>query len=114
MFPQEPNVPQISAEEVKSLIDSKEAFTLLDVRTEGEYARGKIEGSINLPLDQVPEKVEGLLPNKDAKIVVHCLSGSRSVFAVDIMQKMGYKNVVNMTSGLLAWRANRYTTITSW
>jgi rhodanese-related sulfurtransferase len=105
MFPQEPNVPEISAEEVKKLMGSKEAFTLLDVRTEGEYARGKIEGSINLPLDQVPEKVEATLPDKDVRIVVYCLSGSRSVFAVEMMQQMGYTNVVNMTSGLLAWRA---------
>lgn len=110
MFPQEPTVPQISIDEVKQMMDAKEDLILLDVRTEGEVARGKLENSINIPIDQIPAKVEGVMPDKNAKIVVYCLSGSRSVFAVEFMQKLGYKNVLNMTNGILAWRAKGYET----
>ena len=111
MFPQEPNVPQISVDEVKQMIDAKEDLILLDVRTEGEVTRGKLENSINIPIDQIPAKVEGVMPDKNAKIVVYCLSGSRSVFAVEFMQKLGYKNALNMTNGILAWRAKGYPTV---
>lgn len=105
----EPNVPQITAEEVKKSIDAKEDVTLLDVRTVGEYSRGKIEGGINLPVDEVACKIETVIPDKSKKIYVYCLSGSRSVHAVDAMVKLGYTNVFNVISGLLAWRAKGFT-----
>jgi rhodanese-related sulfurtransferase len=110
MFPQEPSVPQISVDEVKKMIYTNEELVLLDVRTEGEVARGKLDGSINIPIDQIPAKVESMVADKNAKIIVYCLSGSRSVFAVEFMQKLGYKNVLNMTNGILAWRAKGFET----
>jgi len=104
----EPKVPQVTADNVKKAIDSKENVLILDVRTEGEYSRGKIAGSINIPLDEVVKKVESVIPDKHAKIFVYCLSGSRSVYAVDEMIKLGYKNVFNLSNGLLVWRSMNY------
>jgi rhodanese-related sulfurtransferase len=101
----EPNVPQITVEGVRASIDAHEDIILLDVRTTGEYSRGKLTGSVNLPLDEVSDKIESVIPDKKAKIIVYCLSGSRSIHAVDAMAKLGYTNVFNMTGGLLAWRA---------
>jgi phage shock protein E len=103
-----PLVNQISAQDVKKAMDNKKAIVVLDVRTPGEYSRGKLEGSINLPLNEVQNKITSILPDKNSTVYVYCLSGSRSVYAVDIMVKLGYKNVFNMTSGLLAWRIEKY------
>ena len=104
-------IPQISADEVKKAIEGKEDVFLLDVRTPGEYADGKIQGSVNLSVDQVASKIVSLIPDKEKKIYVYCLSGSRSTHAVDTMIKLGYRQVYNMTSGLLAWRIKRYTLV---
>ncbi len=104
----EPNVPQISVEEVKASIDAHEDIILLDVRTVGECSRGKLAGSINVPLDELMNQIEVKIPDKSAKIYVYCLSGSRSIHAVDTMLKVGYTDVFNMTGGLLAWRAKGY------
>lgn len=101
----QPKVPQINAEDVLHAIQEKKDVLLLDVRTEGEVGRGKIENSINIPVDEVEKRIESEVPDKNATIYVYCLSGSRSTIAVDQMIKMGYKNVFSMTSGLLAWRA---------
>lgn len=103
-----PKIPQIDATEVKNAIDAKKKFILLDVRTTNEYAGGKIAGSINVPLDQIPGKITKTIPDKDATIYIYCLSGARSASAAQIMEKLGYTNIYNMTSGLLAWRANRF------
>lgn len=108
----EPNVPQITAEEVKKSLDAKEEVTLLDVRTVGEYSRGKIKGGVNLPVDEITHKIETVIPDKSKKVFVYCLSGSRSIHAADAMIKLGYTNVFNLTSGLLAWRAKGYPVIT--
>jgi rhodanese-related sulfurtransferase len=104
----EPNVPQIPVEGVKASIDAHEDVILLDVRTTGEYSRGKIAGGVNLPLDEVSNKVESVILDKSATIYVYCLSGSRSIYAVESMLQLGYVNVFNVTNGLLAWRSKGY------
>lgn len=103
-----PNVPQISAEEVKKALDENQDVLLLDVRTSEEFAKNRIKGAINVPVDQVEDKISSFIPNKERKIYIYCLSSSRSVHAVDTMQKLGYTNVYNLTSGLLAWRAKQF------
>lgn len=103
-----PDVPQITADEVKKALDEKQHVILLDVRTPAEYSRGKITNSINLPVDDVEEKVESLIPDKSQRVYVYCLSGSRSVYAVETMEKLGYTNVFNITQGLLAWRGKKF------
>ncbi len=104
----DPKVPQVIADRVKKAIDSGEKVILLDVRTPGEYSGGRIEGAINLPLDDVVEKVEEIIPDKQSTVFVYCLSGSRSVDAVSEMIKLGYKNVFNLSNGLLVWKVMNY------
>lgn len=102
------SIPTVSAEEVKKSIDSKENITLLDVRTSDEYGKAKILGSINLPVDQIKNKITITVQNKKQTIYVYCLSGSRSNYAVSIMQQLGYEKVYSMQNGLLAWRIKKF------
>lgn len=103
-----PQVPQISAEDLKKAIDAKKEISLLDVRTPQEYTKIRIKGSINLPVDDLAGKVEKVMPDKDQTIYVYCLSGARSIQAVTEMIGLGYTNVFSVTSGLLSWRAKKY------
>lgn len=102
------NTSQITADTVYSAMNEKADVILLDVRTPGEYSRGKIEGSINIPVDTISNEVVTALPDMNKTIYVYCLSGSRSDVAVDIMRQLGYINVFSMTSGLLMWRSKKY------
>lgn len=68
---------------------------LLDVRTPEEYAEKHIEGSINIPLKELAASLDRL-PDKDAPIFVHCLSGGRSGVAASFLQRNGYTNVANI------------------
>lgn len=99
---------EVEVDVVKQAIDTGDSCVLLDVRTPMEYAKGKLKGSINLPVDQVQEKIESVIPDKSTKVFVYCLSGSRSIFAVDVMGKLGYTNVFNVAHGLLAWRVKQF------
>ena len=103
-----PKVPQIDVSDVKEAIDAKKDVVLLDVRTPQEFAKGNITRSINIPLDEIQDKVEKIIPDKNKTIYVYCLSGSRSVHAVAAMVGLGYQYVYDMKSGLLAWRAKGY------
>lgn len=103
-----PKVPQINAEDVKKAMDAHEQYFLLDVRTPQEYTKSHIPGSTNVPLDTLENTIEKAFPDKDKKMYVYCFSGSRSVQAVAAMVKLGYKNVFDMKSGMLAWRVKKY------
>lgn len=104
---------QISADEVKKIMETSSDYVLLDVRTVDEYKRGNIQNSIHIPLDILPKEVEKIISDKQTQLIVYCLSGSRSIVAASILESLGYTHVQNMTSGLLAWRAKGYPLITS-
>lgn len=104
----EPEVPTVEAEDVKQAIDTNEKCVILDVRTIGEFSRGKLKGSINCSVEDISQSVETLIPDKKQKIYVYCLSGARSSVAVEAMIRLGYTNVFHMNHGLLAWRAKYF------
>lgn len=101
-------IPSVTPEEVKHVLDTQEDAEILDVRTTEEYSRGHLVGSTHLPLDRILDDAETVLKDKQKTIYVYCLSGSRSIFATESLQKLGFSNVFNMTGGLLGWRAKKY------
>ncbi len=84
---------------------------LLDIREPAEFDLLRIPGSINVPrgiLEQscewdYDETVPELAAGRDLEIVVICRSGKRSVLAADVMQQMGYANVVSLKLGIRGW-----------
>ena len=74
-------------------IDIKEA-TIIDVRTPGEFMMGKVEESINIPLDEVPSRIEEF-KTIEGDIILCCASGNRSGQATMFLQQNGLSNVYN-------------------
>ncbi len=103
MFFKPKSAPQaLSMGEAAGELQRDPQIRLVDVRTREEYRQGHIPGSQNLPLDQIGE-IPQLIPDKDARIFVYCLSGGRSQMAAAQMARMGYMNVANI-GGITAWR----------
>lgn len=75
---------------------------LLDVRTREEYQDQNIEGSVNLPLDEL-DKTPEQIPDPDTPIFVYCRSGARSETAEKILKRAGYHKAVNI-GGILSYR----------
>ena len=67
---------------------------LLDVRTPGEYAEGRIPGSRNLPLDRL--NGEALPREPDTPLFVYCYSGARSAQAAARLRQLGYTDVTDL------------------
>lgn len=74
-------------------VNFKEA-TIIDVRTPGEFAMGRVEGSINIPLNEVPNRVDEFQAI-DGDIILCCASGNRSGQATMYLQQQGLTNVYN-------------------
>ena len=93
---------QITPEEAKKIMDSGEEHIILDTREQDEYDEGHIPGAIVIPHDQVKEKAEDILLDKDQLILVYCRSGRRSKLAAEDLVDLGYTNIKEF-GGILDW-----------
>src|SRR5262245_8974989 len=97
-------VPEMSADEVKSRLQSAQKPILLDVREKEEVRQGYVPGAISIPRGFLEMQVEDKLPDKTAPIVAYCAGGTRSLLAGRILRELGYENVVSMRGGFGAWK----------
>src|SRR4051794_31272053 len=93
-------IRQITAQELKSLLDAGSPLELFDVRTEAERAIARIEGARHLNEDAVEYLRE--LP-RDTPLVFHCHHGIRSQAAAHHFQAQGFTNICNLAGGIEAW-----------
>lgn len=93
----------ITVQELKSRLNEGENIHLVDVRESSENAEFNI-GGILLPLGDIQNMETDVIDEwKDDEIVLYCRSGNRSGIATQILEQMGFKNVKNLTGGMLAW-----------
>ena len=76
---------------------------LLDVRTEGEYKAGHIQGAVWVPRGALEFVIQDITKDPETDIVMYCRSGGRSALSVQALTKMGYKNVLNLVGGFESW-----------
>ena len=95
---------EITALELKVMMDEKRDFALIDVREPNEWDIAHIEGATLLPLSQLGQRFNELEKFKGKKdIVVHCKSGVRSQKAINFLKQQGYDRLVNVAGGILGW-----------
>jgi len=78
---------------------------IVDVRTSGEFSQGHIANAQNIDVrsSEFQENVTKLDKNKP--VFVYCLSGGRSASAMNILSSMGFKEIYNLSKGMMSWRA---------
>ena len=92
----------ITAEEAKQIMDSEEDYIILDVRTREEYDEGHIPGATQISHEEIAEKAEDVLTDKDQMILVYCRSGRRSKLAAEALVELGYTNIKEF-GGIIDW-----------
>jgi rhodanese-related sulfurtransferase len=97
------NIIQISVDELKKKIESKEKFILVDVRTDEEYLAGHIEGSVLIPRGELEFDIQKLTNDPEVEIVLYCRAGGRSALAVRALNNIGYEKVLNLDGGFKKW-----------
>ena len=75
---------------------------VIDVRTEGEYHAGHINGAVNLPLATLGANLDKV--SKDKEVIIHCQSGARAAIAYSILRKNGFENIKNYPGGMNEWK----------
>ena len=67
----------------------------IDVRSEEEFKSGHLQGSVNIPHEQIVERIKSVSPDKNAPVNLYCRSGRRAEVALAELKKAGYTNVTN-------------------
>ena len=104
-------IPEITTAQAREELDQGQAGLLLDVREPAEWEKGHIPGALLAPRGMLewyadpttPYAKPELTTKRDARIIVACASGGRSMLAAETLKKMGYTNVVNMAGGFNEW-----------
>ena len=67
----------------------------IDVRSAREFAQGHLKNAVNIPYDEIADKIATLAPNKEHPIHLYCRSGNRANIALQTLKTLGYHNVIN-------------------
>ena len=93
----------ITAEQLKELLESKETIHLIDVREPNEYADDNLGGML-IPLGELPYRLDDLDGMQEEDIYIHCRSGARSERGKQILVENGFQKVHNVLGGIVAYR----------
>ena len=91
----------ISAEGLRELLNLDRDLSLLDVRETWEFELCHIQGSINIPMAEIVDKLDIL--DRSGETVVICHHGMRSLQVAAYLEIEGFKKVINLEGGIAAW-----------
>ncbi len=96
----------ITVDQAYRLISTSEKFKLLDVRSETEFNESRIQDAINVPLDQLPERINEL--NETYEYIVYCKTGYKSHQAFETLKENDFQKIYNMLGGIEDWKKHNY------
>lgn len=102
--------PTIAAAELAARMEAGKAPVILDVRTPEEYRDGHLPGAVNIPHDQLAERLDEVPADRDEEIVVHCHSGGRAGMAEEVLRDAGYAQVRDLEGHWKGWSASGFPT----
>lgn len=91
---------KVSPDKARALVDG--GARLVDVRTAGEHAAGHLDGSLNVPVQELAKRM-GELGEKTRPVVVYCASGTRSASAAGMLRRAGFAEVHDL-GAMSRWR----------
>ena len=103
------SVPEITAADLKTRLDQREAVQLIDVRSAGEYAAGHIAGTINVPINQLRSALPTLGLDSQRPVVAICQTAHRSPPAVRLLKQAGFE-ARQLRGGMIAWHRAKFPT----
>jgi phage shock protein E len=96
----------LTSPEAKALLAKNGSMVLLDVRTPEEYRQAHLRGSQLIPLSELEKRVQEVPKNKP--LLVYCAVGARSLTAAKYLSSKGFKDVYQISDGLVGWYKNGF------
>lgn len=84
---------------------NREKAVVIDVCSAEEFAAGHVVGAKNIPLNELEQRLAGVVKNKSLPVILVCRSGARSSRAIGIAKKLGFENAQSLAGGISAWQS---------
>lgn len=91
----------ITSDEAKNLMAKNKNVFLLDVRTPAEFSQAHLKGAVLIPVRDLQLRYYEV--PRDRPVIVYCAVGSRSAGAANLLESKGFKEVYNMSDGIVGW-----------
>lgn len=98
-------IETISVDELAKRINSPNPPLILDVRTDAEWEKNRIEKAVHIPMQQLPKRIQEVPKNR--AICTICGSGFRASIAASLLKKEGHEKVANVMGGMTAWESTQ-------
>ncbi|NNK49395.1 MAG: rhodanese-like domain-containing protein [Gemmatimonadetes bacterium] len=98
----------LTPDELIARMEEPEVPMILDVRSPKEYAEGHIPGAVNIPYDQLPDRIGELDEYRETGLVVYCRTGRRAGIAEETLDQAGFGLVWDLQGHMVAWQAGDY------
>lgn len=84
------------------------SILILDVRTPAEFQEGHLPRAKLFPVYDLADKINDISDYKNRPLLVYCRSGNRSIVAIQILSKQGFKNILHMRGGIRSWSSEGF------
>ncbi len=95
------SIPEIRPTALKALLDSAQPPVVLDVREKWELEAARLPDTLDIPMNEIPDRLADLPRDRD--IVVMCHGGVRSLRVAHFLAQNGFDRIANLTGGIHAW-----------
>jgi molybdopterin/thiamine biosynthesis adenylyltransferase/rhodanese-related sulfurtransferase len=100
-------IEEVDPSEVNELL--QEGAAIIDLRETDELASGVLPGATHVPRSYLESRIEGVVPDRSAHVILYCASGVRSAYAARTLeQDLGYEHVQSMAGGITLWKDRGY------
>lgn len=94
----------VTSKQAQALLGKNSKIVLLDVRTPDEYRQAHLKGALLIPLGELNRRVQEV--PRDRPVLVYCAVGARSSSAASFLASKGYREIYNMSDGIVGWYNN--------
>jgi molybdopterin/thiamine biosynthesis adenylyltransferase/rhodanese-related sulfurtransferase len=100
-------VDEVDPGEVRELLD--EGVAIVDVREQEEWDQGHLPGAVHVPRSYLESRIDGLVPDRDQRVILYCASGQRSALGANTLARdLGFARVQSMNGGFTLWKDRGY------
>lgn len=94
---------EVTPRQVREMRRRGERMLLLDCRTPAEAQTAELGADVLVPMQELAQRLDELLPHREEKVVVHCHHGGRSLQVAAMLRQQGFSDVTSMAGGIDLW-----------